>query len=88
MRKVLTVLLSCLFLITAVYGDIVGTDSFDYANGPLDGKTGGTGWDWKGVGNPQGIAPTSWLNMAGITDVANGVLVLEDTGRRVDCRTA
>lgn len=77
--KRIAVLLS-LFLVASVYGDIVGSDSFDYPDGALAGRTGGYGWDWKGVGNPQGTSPTPWINMASGTNVVDGTLVLTETG--------
>ncbi|MEN6309455.1 MAG: LamG-like jellyroll fold domain-containing protein [Anaerohalosphaeraceae bacterium] len=78
MRKIFIML--PLFLIASVYGDIVGSDYFDYPDGAIAGRIGGYGWDWKGVGNPQGTSPTSWMNMASGTDIVNGRLVLTETG--------
>lgn len=80
MRKLLLFLLLPLFLAASVFGDIVGSDSFEYADGPLAGNNGGYGWDWQGEGELQGTSPTSWLHMAGITDVASETLVLQDSG--------
>ncbi|HPO68966.1 MAG TPA: immunoglobulin domain-containing protein [Anaerohalosphaeraceae bacterium] len=72
--------LMMLLLMVPVYGDIVGSDFFNYPDGPVAGRNGGYGWDWKGVGKPQGPSPTSWLNQAGITNVVNGTLSLQDSG--------
>jgi hypothetical protein len=80
MRKLLLFLLLPLFLTASVVGDIVGSDSFEYANGPLAGNNGGYGWDYQGEGNPQGTSPTSWVHYAGTTDVTGEVLVLQDSG--------
>jgi hypothetical protein len=80
MKKVLIVSLLWLFAVALVTADIVGTDSFNYADGPIAGRNGGTGWDWKGNGNPQGSLPTSWQHQAGSTAIVNGRLALSDTG--------
>ena len=80
MKKSVGVSLLWLCLIAAVNADIVGTESFGYPDGAIAGKNGGAGWDWKGNGSPQGTSPTAWLNMAGMTDVADGALTLRDNG--------
>ena len=80
MRKVWLFLFLPLFLAASVSGDIVGSDSFEYADGAIAGQNGGYGWDWQGEGNPQGTNPTSWIHYAGITDVVSEELVLQDSG--------
>jgi hypothetical protein len=80
MRKAYVLLFLPLFMAASVLGDIVGSDSFEYADGPIAGQSGGYGWDYQGEGNPQGTSPTSWIHYAGTTDVAGGRLVLQDSG--------
>lgn len=57
-------------------GAIVGEDSFDYPNGSIDLKAGGSGWVWNGT------AKSDWNTMWGNADVVNAALITDGSGAK------
>jgi hypothetical protein len=54
MRKIMSAAAAMLVAAACAQASIIGSDSFSYADGSLDGKSGGTGW------TPGGGSPTQW----------------------------
>jgi hypothetical protein len=73
---------TCL-LAAPAFGEIIGSESFDYPNGPISGKTGGTFWDYR---NFTPVAhtgtPSGWENFSGAPVVTSGRLVTESTSAK------
>src|SRR5687768_7268440 len=55
----------------------VGSDAFDYPDGPIAGRAGGTGWAAERTDEPGAApsAPSDWDNVGGTSDVVGGKLV-------------
>jgi len=53
MSRVLFAFLSSAFLCAAAGATVIGTDSFDYPDGTIDGLSGGTGWTWHNASQTQ-----------------------------------
>ncbi len=63
---------------------IVGIDDFSYANGPIAGQTGGTGWAYERTDEP-GAPPQSasnWDTLFGAPQVTGGILVTNGGGAK------
>jgi len=71
----LLLLLSC--MLPMARSEIIGIERFDYADGAIAGKNGGTGWDYKNTA-PAGHdgTPSTWDNLFGGTGpvVVSGML--------------
>lgn len=78
MRKLLLLLVLHLVLAVSVNADVIGYEPFDYADGGINGQSGGTGWDhnWS-LGTHTGY-PSVWHHNAGISNVSGNQLVIED----------
>jgi hypothetical protein len=61
--------------------EIIGVESFDYPNGALAGKDGGTFWDYQNT-PPAGRFDTAstWINLNGTPNVTSGQLVTSGNG--------
>ena len=60
----------------------VGSDSFDYPNGSIADRIGGTGWVAERTNEPAAPAsgPSDWNLLFGTADVVGGTLVTRDSG--------
>ena len=72
MKSVIGLVLASVFLCATAGASLVGVDSFNYADGQIDGQGGGTGWAWdtgtQTQSNPGGA--TVWgVGSGGETDV-------------------
>lgn len=69
-------LLSCLPLQAA----LIGSEDFTYADGPLAGSFGGTGWNYVAASESDGGTLSSWISLFGGAHVSGNFLVTEDSG--------
>jgi hypothetical protein len=69
--------------------EIIGSDSFDYADGAIvnlydvddaTGLTGGEGWDWDGVSQTHTGTVSDWDSAWGTSGIENGALVSNNGG--------
>ena len=68
----------------AAQGAPVGTEDFNYADGPVAGRAGGTGWAAERTDEP-GAPPSGvsdWDNVFGAANVAGGQLVTQEGGAK------
>ncbi len=63
---------------------LVGFDGFSYANGPIAGQTGGTGWAYERYDEPGAPAQSAsnWDALTGAPQVTGGVLVTNGTAAK------
>ena len=56
------------WIFSLAHGEIIGIVRFDYADGPIAGKTGSTGWDYKNTAPASHDGtPSNWDNLFGGT---------------------
>ncbi len=77
-------LLALLFLAApGLRAEIIGVEQFDYPDGPIDGKSGGTFWDFGNLTTPvtpvHDGTPSLWTNDLGTPVVSGGRLVTDNT---------
>ena len=72
MMKKLVMSLLLVGLVSFANAAIIGTDSFDYADGVLDGQSGGMGWDTGGI--------SDWNTAWGNHTVDGGVVTTDGSG--------
>lgn len=63
---------------------VVGIENFDYADGAINGQTGGTGWVYERndeAGAPA-QTPSTWNNVGGAPNVVGGALVTSGTSAK------
>lgn len=58
----------------------IGTDSFDYADGAIDGLTGGIGWDWDNLAQVQTATVSDWDLVWGDATIQGQSLVTNGGG--------
>lgn len=77
-----TLLLLALSLLPAT-AEIIGVEQFDYPDGPIATKDGGTFWDYKNF-TPTGHTGfvSNWDNVTGAPSVASGRLVTNNSGAK------
>jgi hypothetical protein len=63
---------------------IVGLENFDYPDGPIADRTGGTGWTYLRTAEPGAPAqsPSDWDATAGVPSVLGGALITNGTGAK------
>ncbi|MBN2212199.1 MAG: trypsin-like peptidase domain-containing protein [Sedimentisphaerales bacterium] len=87
--RVLLVMMVGSLLTGVVKAEVIGTDNFNYPDGQIDGKNGGTGWTWHNASGTQtnsggkstwGVGawgdPLNW----GMRDISGGALYTTDGG--------
>lgn len=71
------------FSYPSLRAEIIGVEQFDYPDGALAGKNGGTFWDYKNVAPVGHTGPAStWDAVTGIPAVTGGRFVTSGTGAR------
>ena len=63
-------------LVSSANAEFIGSDGFDYADGPIVGQNGGTGWDRIA----QGVS--EWEDMWGGPSVSSGELTTDNAGAK------
>ena len=83
MKTILLRACSLLALTASASAVIVGTDVFDYPDGPLAGQTGGVSWDRNNAQffSPTGV-PSNWDNVSGAPTVLLGRLVTNNSSAK------
>ena len=76
-------LCAILALATSAPAEIIGVETFDYPDGPIAGKTGGTFWDFKNIA-PAGHdgTPSTWDNVFATPSVVASQLVTNDSSAK------
>lgn len=66
----------------ASHAAVIGTESFDYADGNIAGQTGGTGWDYERTDEAEAPAQTAsnWNDTFGGAQVVGSALVTSGSG--------
>jgi hypothetical protein len=66
--------------------EIIGLDRFNYLDGTVAGKNGGTSWDYKNTTSPGPAGhfgmPSTWANAFGVPALSAGRLLTDDSGAR------
>ena len=74
-------MLSLIVAAVSVAGaESIGTDSFDYADGAIDGMTGGIGWGWDNLAKDQTPTVSDWDLVWGNAGVQGQSLVTDGGG--------
>ena len=87
MRLVSNSLLALSFLLPLAHGEIIGVEQFDYPDGPIAAKNGGTFWNWRNrtpAARTAGIS--DWDNIHNAPGVASGRLVTGGAGQNAVIR--
>jgi len=81
MKKTITLVsLTALSLAATASAVIIGMDDFTYADGPLAGATGGTGFDWDNTTTTHTGTSSNWNDTVGAPSVTGGVLTTNASG--------
>jgi hypothetical protein len=73
-RAITTVAIGLAFT-AAAHAVVIGTENFDYADGPIANQTGGGGFDWDNTTRAHTGTFADWDNVGGTPQVASGALI-------------
>lgn len=78
----LSSLIASLVLSATAHATVIGIDNFDYADGTINGQTGGTGWNNEFTDEAGAPPPTAsdWRVQFGSVQVASSALVTDGSG--------
>ncbi len=79
---------TCIVLFTtlapqSLRADIIAKESFDYSNGPISGKSGGTGFDWHQLTKAHTGSVSDWDSIYGAPSVSGGKLYTNGGGSQI-----
>lgn len=61
---------------------VIGVEDFSYADGAIDGQTGGTGFDYNNLTDTATGSTSDWDNTGGVPTVSSGKLVTNNTSAK------
>lgn len=73
-----------IILIQPAFAAVVGVENFNYADGAINGQTGGTGWVYERTDEAGAPAqtPSNWNNVGGAPNVVGNALVTSGTSAK------
>lgn len=79
-RKILIRFLLLAGSFSVLSAEVIGEDDFTYSDGSVDGRQGGTGWDWNEQTGVHTATVSDWDLLFGAANVVNGELLTSSGG--------